>query len=197
MPGITPKISTKLAECAFEMFAEHGFGNVTIDDIAKHAGVTKGSFYSHYKSKQEVILAACTHFYRSNQEKMAEVMASASDPLVKLKAVLKHTVRGCVKDDQRRVFTSELFSLALQDEEVRRTWMQFQDTMRETYVGLVLAVRPNHRKTAIRQSVNFMLATIYGIKMQSVVSPYISGPAEQQAIVDRLLDIALSDVHKE
>lgn len=44
MPRVAPQMPAKLAEAAFELFGQRGFVNVTIDEIAARAGVTKGSF---------------------------------------------------------------------------------------------------------------------------------------------------------
>ncbi|MHC1760031.1 MAG: TetR/AcrR family transcriptional regulator [Negativicutes bacterium] len=41
---------------ALMLFAKHGFDKVTIDDIAKYSGVSKGTFYTHFKSKDHVFL---------------------------------------------------------------------------------------------------------------------------------------------
>lgn len=45
----------KIYESAEQLFHQHGFENVNIDDIVKHAGVAKGSFYVHYESKDVLI----------------------------------------------------------------------------------------------------------------------------------------------
>ncbi len=41
---------------ALTLFAKHGYDKVTIEDIAKYAGVSKGTFYTHFKSKDHVFL---------------------------------------------------------------------------------------------------------------------------------------------
>jgi AcrR family transcriptional regulator len=42
-----------LSECLV-LFAERGFTNTSIDDIARAAGVTKGAIYWHFKSKDDL-----------------------------------------------------------------------------------------------------------------------------------------------
>lgn len=42
-------------ESAKQLFNEHGFEAVNVDDIVKHAGVAKGSFYVHFESKDALI----------------------------------------------------------------------------------------------------------------------------------------------
>ena len=42
-------------ETALELFSKHGFDNVSVDEITQSAGVSKGSFYNYFKSKESVI----------------------------------------------------------------------------------------------------------------------------------------------
>ncbi len=44
----------KIYESAITMIKQKGFENVTIQDINKHAGVSVGTFYHYYKSKEDV-----------------------------------------------------------------------------------------------------------------------------------------------
>jgi AcrR family transcriptional regulator len=43
MVSSASQMSLKLAKSTFEKFATHGFTHVNLDDIALHAGVTKGA----------------------------------------------------------------------------------------------------------------------------------------------------------
>ena len=40
---------------AFELFAENGFNETSVDQIAKKANVAKGTFYLYYKEKSELL----------------------------------------------------------------------------------------------------------------------------------------------
>ncbi len=43
-------------DSAMELFIKHGFYNVRVDDIVEKAGTSKGTFYVHFKSKDQVIV---------------------------------------------------------------------------------------------------------------------------------------------
>lgn len=43
-------------ETALNLFAKYSYENVTIDDIAKQSGVAKGSIYTHFSSKDDIML---------------------------------------------------------------------------------------------------------------------------------------------
>lgn len=45
----------KLFEIAIKLIKENGYDNVTISEICKEAKVAKGTFYVHYKSKEDII----------------------------------------------------------------------------------------------------------------------------------------------
>ena len=56
----------KIVESARVMFNRHGFDQVSIDDIMKEAGLTRGGFYYHFDSKQELYAEAVRSFTSCN-----------------------------------------------------------------------------------------------------------------------------------
>jgi AcrR family transcriptional regulator len=46
----------KLFKAAIKLFSNFGYERVTIDDIANECGTAKGSFYTHFKSKEHIML---------------------------------------------------------------------------------------------------------------------------------------------
>jgi len=50
-----------LVDTAIKLFAEHGFHNTGIDWIAQEANVSKKTMYHHFRSKEELIIAALKH----------------------------------------------------------------------------------------------------------------------------------------
>jgi AcrR family transcriptional regulator len=46
----------RLYECSLAVFRRDGFVNAKIDDIAKMAGVSRGTFYFHFPTKDDVLL---------------------------------------------------------------------------------------------------------------------------------------------
>lgn len=47
----------KIYQCADQLFKEYGFDNVSVDSIVEKAGISKGSFYVHFNSKDALIVA--------------------------------------------------------------------------------------------------------------------------------------------
>src|SRR4249919_3448048 len=53
---------TRLLDAALHVIRAKGYSASTVDDVCARAGVTKGSFFHHFKSKDELALAAVQHF---------------------------------------------------------------------------------------------------------------------------------------
>jgi AcrR family transcriptional regulator len=45
----------RLVAAAKKLITANGFDNVSIEDIAKEAGVSAGSFYTYFKKKEDVV----------------------------------------------------------------------------------------------------------------------------------------------
>ena len=53
----------KILEAAIDLFHEYGYNGTSVQDIVSKAKVPKGSFYNHFKSKEELAIAASDAFY--------------------------------------------------------------------------------------------------------------------------------------
>ena len=52
----------KLIEASVYVIRAKGYAATTVDDICHRAGVTKGSFFHHFKSKDELAVTAASYF---------------------------------------------------------------------------------------------------------------------------------------
>jgi TetR/AcrR family transcriptional repressor of nem operon len=68
MPQVSVK--GKLVEHAETVFRQQGFSGASVQDITQAAGVPKGSFYNHFKSKQELAAAIVRRYARNTDVKM-------------------------------------------------------------------------------------------------------------------------------
>ena len=77
-----PNASERLALAALELFAERGYENTTVIDIAQRAGLTKSTFFRHFQDKREVLFGN-----GSMNELLAEAIAAAPATATPLEAV--------------------------------------------------------------------------------------------------------------
>jgi len=74
-----------MLEAALHTIRAQGYSATTVDDICRAAGLTKGAFFHHFKSKDDLALAAAAHF----SERAERLFAAAPyrelpDPLDRL-----------------------------------------------------------------------------------------------------------------
>jgi TetR/AcrR family transcriptional regulator, transcriptional repressor for nem operon len=72
----------RIVESARRLFNRHGFEQVSIDQIMAGAGLTRGGFYHHFGSKDELYAAAVSNFTSCNPftHKAAQAKRAISDP---------------------------------------------------------------------------------------------------------------------
>ena len=61
---------------AIELMEENGFGNFTIEDISKRAGVSVGAFYHYFDSKNDILADI---FYRADDYFSTQVVSSLNN----------------------------------------------------------------------------------------------------------------------
>lgn len=74
----------QILEAALQTIAANGCANVTMADICRASGLSKGGLAHYYKSKRELFLAVFTEFFDRIFIRGKETMAQYEDPLEKL-----------------------------------------------------------------------------------------------------------------
>ncbi len=77
----------RIAEKAKQLFVQRGYGAVTMNDVCEAAGVSKGSLYHHFPSKEELLLHVVeedNEQWRREWEKKRATLATIEDQLFAL-----------------------------------------------------------------------------------------------------------------
>jgi AcrR family transcriptional regulator len=76
----------RVLDSAAELLVRWGYQRVTIDEIARHAGIGKGTVYLHFRTKEALFLTVLLRTHRRVAERMAQLMEA--DPASVLPAAL-------------------------------------------------------------------------------------------------------------
>ncbi len=82
------------ARAALEAIAAGGLSAVAVEPLARTLGVTKGSFYAHYRNRDELIDAALTEWVRGHGEAALAEFAAIADPEQRLRDLLTTVVQA-------------------------------------------------------------------------------------------------------
>ncbi len=84
-------VQQKILSVSAEMFRQYGFKTITMDDIARRAGISKKTLYQHYVNKQEVVQAAINWYQCRVSDDCHEALSqsdNAVEAMVKLAELL-------------------------------------------------------------------------------------------------------------
>jgi len=130
MPKVVPEYKEdakrRIIEAAMDVIAERGCDQMTIDDVAKKIGVTKGAVYWYFTSKEELVAAVLKKFQGEIERTSFESFYNR--PIEEVFAQLFE--RFSLADDRQRAIFFEMFALAARNSDVRHA-------TREYYMGLV------------------------------------------------------------
>ena len=78
------ELRARILDAARELFAEHGFDNVTMRKIAERIEYTQAALYFHFPDKDALIRELCVHDFHEFGQKFA-ALTSEKDPVERLR----------------------------------------------------------------------------------------------------------------
>jgi AcrR family transcriptional regulator len=109
------KTKEKILKTSLKLFSEKGYDNVTVDEIVKKSGTSKGSFYQHFSAKSDIFLVRFTEvddYYREVFHSFPEEM----DPLEKLKIFIRKLMQF-LDEEMGKDLMKVIYSAALNSKE--------------------------------------------------------------------------------
>src|SRR5690606_25996472 len=75
------------AVAALDVIAEQGLAAVAVEPLARRLGVTKGSFYWHFPSREALLVAALERWEQVEQEEVFGQLEAIPDPAQRLRSL--------------------------------------------------------------------------------------------------------------
>lgn len=86
--------ATLILQAAEAVFAERGYRDTSMDEIAARVGVAKGTVYQHFASKEELVFALFESELEAAQHMVEQAVTIDASARVKLETIIQHTYQG-------------------------------------------------------------------------------------------------------
>lgn len=143
----------KLVEAALRIFAEQGYDHTTVEEISLAAGHSKGAYYFHFDSKEDIFLELLSRWIDDQMGRLRAFERARGPAAVVLLETLESLLRYDDRDPHWRLLLPEIWAQSHRNAKVQETlraayghWIELLESVFEKAdrEGLVsLAVRPD------------------------------------------------------
>lgn len=118
-PDVSEERKKQILDAAITVFAKLGFHKARMDDIVKESGLSKGTLYWYFESKDEIITSIMENIFTSSIEKYKLHPEPDSCVRVQITKIMITTMDDVKEMLQIRPLVYEFFALAFRDESVQ------------------------------------------------------------------------------
>ncbi|MGE7604865.1 TetR/AcrR family transcriptional regulator [Peribacillus sp. NPDC097675] len=90
--GLT-ELKEKIIETSLNLFEQHGYHGVSVNEIVKESGTSKGGFYHHFSSKDELLFVIHDYFISYVLTKAQEATSESIHPSEKMQKIILSFVK--------------------------------------------------------------------------------------------------------
>ncbi len=170
-----PQPSRKhLLAAAIDCFARFGYQGASIDRIARHAGVTKGALYYHFRDKEELLYEAVSSRIQEFEQFVLAEVGPADDAFASLRRVIDACFFHATVSNHRRFIITLMIEALDTNPQLSA---KFQRILRRMRFFLADVVRRGHASGAVRRDVDpeqtaaLIAGAIMGAEIQHYQDP--------------------------
>lgn len=178
----------QLLDAATKVFAERGYRAATVDEIVAEARLSKGTFYWHFPSKDDLFAALLDERIDRPAGALMEITRTAPAEGATAPAVSAGLAALFEQERELVLLLHEYWSAAVRDERLRERYVERQKRLRET---LARALAERHERTGVPMSISAealagaFIALAEGLSSEALVDP----DAVQEGIFGEILSL--------
>jgi AcrR family transcriptional regulator len=111
----------QILDAAERVFSERGFDKARMDDIVDASGLSKGSLYWYYKSKDAIIRALLDRVFISEMQDVVELVEVDGTASERLRLFVEYAVREYLRFEKLLPLAYEFIALAYRSQAVKET----------------------------------------------------------------------------
>jgi len=170
-------VRRRLLDAALEVFAEHGYGGTSLDQVAAAAGLTKGAIYSNFDSKDDLFFAMMKDQALNRVEAVRaalEASADAANQQQSARDIGRLLTAAFTQEREWQLVFLDFWRRAVQDEAVRAQFVAHRRALRAAITGRVeqaLGRAPSVGDLTVDDIVTVVLALSNGLAIEQYADP--------------------------
>jgi len=141
---LSPEKQGRILEAAVDEFAGHGYDSANINSIAQKAGVSVGSIYNYFESKEDLYLAVVHHAVETLKAALDDIVTREDDLFKRIEMIL----RAIQTFSRRYVNLTRLYNEMTTESRSDLTWTivsKMEGVTAELYASYIREAQVNGR----------------------------------------------------
>jgi AcrR family transcriptional regulator len=167
----------QILDAAMAVFARLGFHEARMDDIVLASGLSKGTLYWYFKSKEDIIIAISQRLFSTDIEQLEGMLESGGTVGERLLKLMSSRAQGLQEMSSVITILFEFYAAALHQEEVRQV---IQDYFRGFHALLVALIQQGIDRGEFRPTNAVEAATALDSLFEGLVVRWLIDPQAVQ-----------------
>jgi AcrR family transcriptional regulator len=127
----------QILEAALEVFGQKGFNAANVSDVAARAGVSQGTIYWYFESKEELLTQALLFFFENFGQGTLEALAQCPTAAEKLRALGQAMVGFATEAEGLFTLFLEFWASSARRAETGQLWIGMLVEYKDLVVGII------------------------------------------------------------
>lgn len=180
----------RLMDAAFRVFADKGYGHVTIEDVCEAAGYTRGAFYSQFESLEELFFLLYGEWAARTAEQVRSAMEGA-DAVTDLPGVVERIVDTLLLERDWLLIKFDFLLYSARNPELANRWEVHRAQLRKIIEERLIASGIGFHKAidTVTDTARAIIAAYDGVSVQLLLD---SDQAAARAWLTQLMNVVLT-----
>jgi len=187
----TEETNRRLLKSARKIFARDGFEAARLEDIASDAGYTRGAFYAHYGSKEDLFFALLEQQAYEHQVQIQRLLSPLSSHEEKLRAIREYYVTKA-GDRSWSMLMLEFKLFAARHPKIRPKLAKSHRAIRQALRQEIEDLLPANIRLGSEQESTIRVvleALLHGLALEQAYDPSVLQREQAEDVLRRVFDL--------
>lgn len=163
----------QILQAAALILSQRGLEHIRMDDIAEAAGVSKGTLYLYFKSKDEVLTALMSLFFSADLERLQALIQSPEPSIIRLRVYLQGLVSYFEGLGEMQRVIYEFYAASTRQDDRRQILVIYFEQYYQAIAAIIQQgiERSEFRLVDVHAATTTLIALIEGLALLYMVNP--------------------------